>query len=122
MKKSSRTLIKEMRELLDCENSILENFLIPEDYQDDSDEETPFDEEIPADENPDIQDEPESNEESPISDDVSSEIKPLIDNIRKIALQGIAKLAERPETEEYDLLKRIWTLTDKKKETDKDKK
>jgi len=44
---------------------------------------------------------------------IDGEIKPLIDQIRVLALQGVAKLANNPTSPSYDTLKRVWMLLDK---------
>ena len=44
---------------------------------------------------------------------VDAEIKPIIDKIRVLALQGIAKLANNPTSSSYQLLKKIWQTVDK---------
>ena len=49
---------------------------------------------------------------------IDSQVKPLIDKIRVIALEGIMKLASKPESPSYDILKKIWVLTDKSIESE----
>lgn len=44
-------------------------------------------------------------------------ITPIINQIRSIVIQGLAKLAEHPDTPQYDTLKKIWQLIDKTVET-----
>ena len=66
--------------------------------------------------NPEFDNEPMTGDE--IEDDltapqVSSEVKPIIDQIRVLTIQGIAKLAKNPASEEYQLLKKLWTIVDK---------
>lgn len=41
------------------------------------------------------------------------EVKSVIDNIRRTALQGIQQIADNPTSAEYDVLKKIWQLCDK---------
>lgn len=48
---------------------------------------------------------------------IDAEIKPLIDQIRVLALKGIAKLANNPTSESYVLLKKIWQTVDKAAES-----
>ena len=48
---------------------------------------------------------------------IDGEIKPLIDQIRVLALQGVAKLANNPTSESYQLLKKIWGIVDKAAES-----
>lgn len=47
------------------------------------------------------------------------EVKEIINQIRVLSLQGVAKLAEHPESPFYDICKRIWTMCDKNVETAK---
>lgn len=66
--------------------------------------------------NPEIDNEPMMGDE--IEDDltapqVSSEVKPIIDQIRVLTIQGIAKLAKNPTSEAYAFLKKILALVDK---------
>jgi hypothetical protein len=48
---------------------------------------------------------------------IDAEIKPLIDQIRVLALKGVAKLANNPTSESYQLLKKIWQTVDKAAES-----
>lgn len=62
----------------------------------------------------------QSEEDEKIAQNVSqvdAEIKPIIDKIRVLALQGISKLANNPTSESYKLLKDIWMKIDKAAET-----
>ena len=43
-------------------------------------------------------------------------IEQFVDDIRKKSLRGMAQLAETPEDERYQLLKKIWQICDKKPE------
>jgi hypothetical protein len=45
------------------------------------------------------------------------EIKSILSNIRLAVIKGLAKLAEKPETVEYDTLKKILGIVDKPIET-----
>ena len=38
----------------------------------------------------------------------------LVDTIRKMALKGMGELAENPESEEYQILKKVWQFCEKK--------
>lgn len=58
----------------------------------------------------------EANDNEKVAQEVSpvdGEVKPIIDQIRVLTIQGIAKLAKNPTSEGYQLLKKIWTLVDK---------
>lgn len=48
-----------------------------------------------------------------------AEVLETINQIRVLALQGVAKLAQHPESPYYDICKRIWTMCDKNVETAK---
>lgn len=52
-------------------------------------------------------------------DDKGSEmdVMAFIDDIRKKSLKGMAQLADNPEDERYQLLKKIWQICDKKPES-----
>ena len=44
------------------------------------------------------------------------DVAAFVDEIRKKSLKGMAALAENPEDERYQLLKKIWQICDKKPE------
>lgn len=55
----------------------------------------------------------------------NNNIMGTINQIRLMAINGLAQLSNTPESPHYDLLKKIWQLVDKTvevKETDKEKK
>jgi hypothetical protein len=66
-----------------------------------------------------LDDEPMENEpiekEMPAKDD-SMDVMAFVDDIRKKSLKGMAQLAENPDDERYQLLKKIWQICDKKPE------
>lgn len=49
----------------------------------------------------------------------SEKAKKLIDDIRKMSLRAMAELADTPEDENYIMLKKVWSMTDRKPEQDK---
>ena len=56
-------------------------------------------------------------EEEPIHEDEGKmDVAAFVDDIRKKSLKGMASLAENPEDERYQLLKKIWQICDKKPE------
>ena len=57
-------------------------------------------------------DEPEHEEPQECGMDVMA----FVDDIRKKALKGMAQLADNPDDERYQLLKKIWQICDKKPE------
>lgn len=48
--------------------------------------------------------------------DDSLNVEQFVDDIRKKSLRGMAQLAENPDDERYQLLKKIWQICDKKPE------
>ena len=49
-------------------------------------------------------------EETPLSD---PQMNDIIDQIRQLAIKGIAQYADQVDSEKYQSLKKIWLLTDK---------
>lgn len=75
-------------------------------YEDESDEMYDM-------ENEDIEDDI-NDEEIPSTD--NSSIESYIDHIRKYSLNGLSALCENPDSEEYQMLKKIFQMCDKKPE------
>lgn len=63
--------------------------------------------------NDDMGEEPE-RQEDPEGD--SMDVMQFVDDIRKKSLRGMAQLADNPDDERYQLLKKIWQICDKKPE------
>lgn len=67
-----------------------------------------------------IEDEPmhDAPEESPVEkpEDSGMDVMAFVDDIRKKSLKGMAQLADNPDDERYQLLKKIWQICDKKPE------
>ena len=110
--KSVRELIQEMKMRLNESQFTFESFMMP-DYEDENPEGVnPYeddDEEIMIKRN-----EESANEEGmPVKQSKISGIEKELTDIRKIALSVIARLADQPTSEQYDLMKRIWNLVDK---------
>ena len=67
-------------------------------------------------------DEMMGNEETPINEpehkenDSEMDVMEFVDDIRKKSLRGMAQLADNPDDERYQLLKKIWQICDKKPE------
>ena len=78
-------------------------------YEDESIEDAEMDEE-PAEQ----EIEPEIAEVTPVVKD--SAVDSYIDHIRKYTLNGLAALCDNPESEEYQMLKKIFQMCDKKSE------
>lgn len=69
-----------------------------------------------------IDDEPmggESMGDEPMEEpqaDSGMDVMAFVDDIRKKSLKGMAQLADNPDDERYQLLKKIWQICDKKPE------
>lgn len=61
---------------------------------------------------------PEEEEEEPVDEpkEEGMDIMAFVDDIRKKSLKGMASLADNPDDERYQLLKKIWQICDKKPE------
>lgn len=62
------------------------------------------------------EDMPDGPEEEPETEDAGMDVMAFVDDIRKKSLKGMAQLAENPDDERYQLLKKIWQICDKKPE------
>lgn len=129
MKKNNtdtRTLIQEMRDMLGTKKLTLEGLVYGEDGEEMmGDANVPEDEmsmgqpsNEPRQQQPSVGGKGESQipvmgqqEENPLDGD--PEITELITNIRVMTLKGLTKLANNPETAQYDLLKKIFLQIDK---------
>lgn len=49
-----------------------------------------------------------------VNNDSEMDVMAFIDDIRKKSLKGMAQLADNPDDERYQLLKKIWQICDKK--------
>lgn len=58
-------------------------------------------------------------EMQPAVNPASQKAKKLIDDIRKMSLRAMAELADTPEDENYIMLKKVWSMTDRKPEQEK---
>ena len=105
MEKNFRTLIEEMKLMLnDKPSMVLENFIMPEGFEDHIGEEEDVHQEEPVN-NAASQ---EARHQSKISG-----IEKELTEIRKIALSVITRLADQPSSEQYVLMKKIWNTVDK---------
>lgn len=107
-KQVTNKLITEMKQMLDNKKSLTVESLVFNESEEDYSYDEESDEQIPAENEYEI--EMDSTE---CGSNIEAEVKPMIDQIRKMALQGIAKLAEHPECETYSTLKKIWQMVDK---------
>lgn len=72
------------------------------------------DEELGAYDDENMEEEPMEKPEE--KGEESMDIMAFVDDIRKKSLKGMASLAETPDDERYQLLKKIWQICDKKPE------
>lgn len=93
----NKELIREMKQMLHKPTMTLESMIFSG-MNEEGDEEDEFVEEMPSD-------------DMPVGDSV--DVTDSINKIRQIALQAIAKLADNPTSEQYQLLKKVWNLVDK---------
>ena len=117
MKKEMKNSINEMKKMTARFPKTINEAL---NFNEESDNDMLFDneEEIeePAHVEP-IHDEPVHNE----INNASEKAKKLIDDIRKMSLRAMAELADTPEDENYIMLKKVWSMTDRKPEQDKNR-
>lgn len=62
------------------------------------------------------EEEPEEINNAPKEEGAEMDVMAFVDDIRKKSLKGMASLAENPDDERYQLLKKIWQICDKKPE------
>ena len=104
--KNNQNLIAEMKEMLGEEKKLtVENIVFDEHNEPGYD--TP------------IQTEFEDEEKPKQTTVVDSSVNDVINKIRVLSLQGISKLAEHPDSLQYDTLKKVWQLIDKTVEVKK---
>jgi hypothetical protein len=60
--------------------------------------------------------EPEEHAPAQTPSEGKLNVEEFVDGIRKQALKGMAQLADAPESGEYQILKKIWQICDKKPE------
>ena len=105
--RNTSEIISEMRQMLHEPKLTVENMIFSEldnkDFDDMKNSEEYYDEE-PNNYN---------NQKQTVENDTVS-INDSINKIRQIALSAIAQLADDPTSPEYDLMKKIWNLCDKK--------
>lgn len=111
MKKSFITDINEINKNINEAEKILKeamNFC-----EDDSIETSNFDDET---NDSDFDTEDEDNFEETLPSENNNTIESYIDHIRKYSLNGLSALCDTPESEEYQMLKKIFQMCDKKPE------
>lgn len=114
--KEFNQLLTEIRMSLDKPQVTVESLLFPEEHEEDQ--------VVPASEEP-VQGTEEDDmlsaevEKNPMLDEPKmSGAEKAIADIRKIAINTLAQLAEQPNSEEYIMLKKIWVMCDKAVEGD----
>ena len=107
MKKTVKTNITEMQNIVKNMPKTINEVLK---FEGGDDELGYEDEEIPV-------EEPEAEEitEEP-KEESGMDVMAFVDDIRKKSLKGMASLADNPDDERYQLLKKIWQICDKKPE------
>ena len=103
-------LISEMKETLaKGRKGVLESLVFDDDMSFDTETDNPgYDTDIDFEETPS-----NATPEKNMQQVKTPEVKSVIDNIRRTALQGIQQIADNPTSAEYDVLKKIWQLCDK---------
>lgn len=101
--KEAEKMLKESMGFYEDENS--EENQIEEEPSEDFDSEENF-------ETNEIETEPKTN----MPEETNTAVESYIDHIRKYTLNGLAALCENPESEEYQMLKKIFQMCDKKSE------
>lgn len=110
MRKTNFNEVEDMRESLGrIKRLTLENFIMPEDDERDDDNVEDIDDDMSDDDVNDIDD----NEELGEMGNMSEDVKQAIMQIRKVAINTIAKLANDPTTEGYTFMKRVFDMSDK---------
>ena len=104
MKKTVKTNINEMQNLV---KNMPKNINEALTFEGPDDELGYEDEEMPE--------EPEETVEEP-KEEPGMDVMAFVDDIRKKSLKGMASLADNPDDERYQLLKKIWQICDKKPE------
>lgn len=104
---NNQELISEMQTMLRKPKLTMESMIFSDVNEDDFEDSENMND-MPSDE-----DNVELPEENPI------DVTDTINKIRQMSLQAIAKLADNPASEQYQLLKKVWNLVDKAFETDK---
>lgn len=110
-KHNNKKLISEMREALNNKRKgVLESIIFDEGTYDNEMDNPGYDGDMDMD---DFDFDTENTKNTNSQTVKTPEIKSVINNIRKQALQGIQQIADDPTSAEYDTLKKIWQLCDK---------
>lgn len=90
--------VKRIQEIMENSQKIQEGFHLDTEYEPENDTFEPQ----PA------------EEEAPVVD--NQEIVSLVNQIRKMALNGMSKFSDMPDSNEYQTLKKVWQICEKKPE------
>lgn len=107
---NSKQLISEMSQMLRKPKLTMENMIFSDVNEDDFENTEDFSEAQQGEENADV---PQNANGIDVTD--------TINKIRQLSLQAIAKLADNPTSDQYQLLKKVWNLVDKSFETKENK-
>ena len=100
----SKQLISEMKQLLSKPKLTVENMIFSDVNEEDFEKPDEFN---------DGYEEEKEIETVPGESESEVDVTDTINKIRQLALQAIAKLADNPTSEQYQLLKKVWNLVDK---------
>lgn len=95
--------VNRINQIIENANKIMEGLYLDDEYEPEGDDTFQPSEHMPQEGEPMAQ-----PEESP------AEKCELVDTIRKMALKGMGDLADDPESEDYQILKKIWQFAEKK--------
>ena len=100
----SKQLISEMKQLLSKPKLTVENMIFSDVNEEDFEKPDEFN---------DGYEEEKEVETVPEKSGSEVDVTDTINKIRQLALQAIAKLADNPTSEQYQLLKKVWNIVDK---------
>lgn len=110
-RQSNREIIDEMKLMLEEKPKLtLESFVMP--HMEENEEENYVEE-------PSVEDDAPIDKPEEMADNCG--IEKELTQIRKIALSAINKLADRPTSNQYKIMKQIWNTVDKATETTDEK-
>ena len=100
----SKQLISEIKQLLSKPKLTVENMIFSDVNEEDFEKPDEFN---------DGYEEEKEVETVPEESGSEVDVTDTINKIRQLALQAIAKLADNPTSEQYQLLKKVWNIVDK---------
>lgn len=96
--------VNRINQIIENANKIMEGLYLDDEYTPDVDDTFQPSEHTPQEGEP-MEQQPEAS---------PAEKSELVDTIRKMALKGMGDLADDPECEDYQILKKIWQFAEKK--------